>query len=68
MAVANLRPRVEMIRYPRAVLCRFPRGATMGAPGDAAQQRAVLGDALDLLRTAREPATWVDLPHRFTRE
>ena len=61
-----MRPQTEKIRYPRAVLVRFPRGATVGTPGDAAQQRRVLEDALGLLASATVPGTLVELDHKWS--
>ena len=65
IAIANLRDRVERIKYPRAVLVKFPRGATVGPPGDAALQRQVILDALHVLESATEPCAYVELPHRW---
>ncbi len=40
----------------------YPMGQPFGRPHDADGQRAVLRAALDLLATAREPGTYVELP------
>jgi hypothetical protein len=63
--LANLRAQVEKVKYPRAALVRFPRGATVGAPGNAAQQRRVLEDTLALFATAAQPGTIVELAHQW---
>ena len=68
VAVGNLRKRMERINYPRAAVVRFPRGATVGAPHMPEQQRQVLLDTLEVLRTATAPGTLVELPHRWPRE
>ncbi|MEE8435082.1 MAG: hypothetical protein V3S64_09885 [bacterium] len=65
VAIANLRDRVERVMYPRAVIVKFPRGATVGAPEDAALQTQVLRDALDWLESASQPGAFLDLPHRW---
>lgn len=49
------------MRYPRAVLSPLPRGEHLGRPGDAAGQARILGAALELLVSAREPSL-VELP------
>ncbi len=65
VAVAVFKERVENLKYPRAALVKFPRGATVGRPRDAAQQRRVILDTLELLRTARTPAAFVELEHKW---
>ncbi len=66
VAVANLKERVEWVRYPRAVVVKFPRGATVGPPGDAALQRKVLQDAFTLLENAAPAGGPLELPQRWT--
>jgi D-proline reductase (dithiol) PrdB len=66
VALATLLDRVQWVRYPRAAIVKFPRGATCGPPHAADLQRAVLRDVFRLLETAREPGTVVELPHRFS--
>ena len=44
--------RTRITAPPRVTFTRLPRGATLGAPGDAAQQRRILEATLELL--ARE--------------
>lgn len=68
VGLVNLRVPVERIRYPRAALVRFPRGATVGTPNHPEQQRQVLLDTLDLLRTATVPGTVVALDHAWLGE
>jgi len=65
-ALANLPDRVQRVRYPRAAIVKFPRGATCGPPHAADLQREVIGEALRLLETATTPGTMHELPHRFT--
>jgi hypothetical protein len=65
VGLANLRTPVERIKYPRAALVRFPRGATVGTPNRPEQQRSVLRDTLALLASATAPGTIVELPYRW---
>jgi len=58
----------QKVRPPRVLHVRFPFGRPFGEPGNAAQQRVVLEDALRVLETAREPGTVVTAPYRWRRE
>ncbi len=51
---------------PRTVVTRHPMGRPMGPPGDGATHRRVAGAALDLLESATEGGTIVELedPYR----
>jgi len=49
---ANNPGRTRITAPPRVTFTPLPRGATLGAPGDAAQQRRILKATLELL--ARE--------------
>lgn len=62
-----MRDRVERVRYPRAVVVKFPRGATVGPPGDSALQRQVLVDAFAHLQQADAPGAIAELEHRWHR-
>ena len=53
-ALTNLMAPLRRLRYPRAALVRFPRGATVGVPGDVTMQQATLRSALELLTTAQD--------------
>lgn len=55
---------VEM-GLPRVVVTEHPMGRPLGAPGDVARQQAVVDAALDLLETATEGGTIVDLTARY---
>jgi hypothetical protein len=63
--IAAFRDAAVVMRVPRAAVTAFPMGRPLGPPGNAALQRAVLRDALALLKTAREPGTIVELPHEW---
>ena len=56
------RERLAAMRLPRTVLTHHPMGRPLGAPGNRARQRQVIATALDLLQTAGEGGTMVDLP------
>ena len=51
----------EQFRLARIVGVQFPYGQPFGIPGDRTMQRAVAEAAVQLLATAREPGTRVDL-------
>ncbi len=65
MFVRSFRHIAEWMGVPRTVITRHPMGRPMGAPGDAAQQIAVLGAALDLLESARSGGEIVELEIPF---
>ena len=49
--------RIRVTKPPRATITRLARGATLGRPHDAAQQRRILETTLALLRKdAPQPA------------
>lgn len=54
VSLAVSRGQIAGTRPPRVLLTPFTRGQTVGPPGDAGTQRAVLRQALALLR-ATEP-------------
>lgn len=61
----------ELTRFvgaPRALAVHFPFGAPLGDPGHGELHDAVLGEALELLATAREPRTLVESRLRWRRE
>ena len=50
---------------PRTVVTRHPMGRPLGPPGDVATQRRVVGSALELLETATEGGTVVELEEPY---
>jgi hypothetical protein len=50
------------VGVPRLAGIAYPMSRPMGRPGDADGQRTVLSAALELLRTATVPGTYVELP------
>jgi D-proline reductase (dithiol) PrdB len=57
----------ERVRPPRTYFLRYPFGHPLGEPGNAAQQRRILLDALGLLESAAEPGAIVEAPYRWRR-
>lgn len=49
----------RLVQPGRVVLTQLPRGATLGTPGDAAQQRRLLEATLDRLRVPPSAAPLV---------
>ena len=57
----------ERIGAPRGVVLRYPFGHPLGEAFNGAQQRQILRDVLEVLRTARVPGTLVQAPYRWRR-
>lgn len=55
--VTNMPFWAERVGVPRALAVEFPFGHTLGPPGDAALQRRILAQALQVLETAETPGT-----------
>lgn len=53
------------VRPPRTVFVNFPMGNALGKPGDIAQQRLILEEALNLAAKASEPGVLIDLPYEW---
>lgn len=69
VVVRSFRHVAEEMGYPRAVVTRHPMGRPMGPPGAAGVHRRVLTAALDLLASASEGGSIVELesPYRPMR-
>ena len=50
---------------PRVAAIEYPLGRTLGQPGDAAGQMAVLRATLDALKTIDQPGGTVNLPFEW---
>ena len=50
----------ENVRIPRALYVRFPYGAPLGPASDEATRRAVVVEALSVLRDAGAPGTIIE--------
>ena len=55
----------ERVGVPRAVGVEFPFGHTLGHAGDREEQMKVIGDALRVLRDARQANTVEHLPYEW---
>lgn len=53
------------VGVPRLAGISYPSGRSLGAPGDAEGQRAVLRATLALLESAKGPDTYVELPFEW---
>ena len=69
IATVILGSAVDIVEYcgvPRFLFTDFPLGNPCGLPDDRAMQQANVGMALELLVTAKGPATVVKSPFRFS--
>ena len=62
MSVSVARDVTEQVKPPRAVFVPFRMGHHFGVPFHRELQRRIILDALDLVATATESGTIVDLP------
>ncbi len=53
------------VGVPRLAGISYPMSRPVGRPGDADGQRAVLRALLELLESARQPGTYVELPFEW---
>ncbi len=67
VAISISRASSDLARPPRAVTVRWPFGHALGEPGNTAQHRTVVRDALELLRGAEGPGALRELPYRWRR-
>lgn len=67
VAVSVLRQMTEGLPAPRNVVVRFRLGQVFGEPRRAAQQRAVVIEALGAFRRASRPGQIIELPYRWKR-
>ena len=56
------------VKPPRSLYVKHPYGQPFGQPGNVDQQRTIVEDALDLLKSVTEPGTIVHSPYRWRRE
>lgn len=56
------------VGVPRALFVKWPLGHPLGEPGNAAQQRTLIFDALKLLLTAQAPGIIAEPGYRWRRE
>jgi hypothetical protein len=65
MTLGSMKAPLLRVKPPRSVVTKFPRGATLGAPGDRAMQRRVLLDAFAALHTMTAPGSLLELPYKW---
>ena len=63
--VGSARDIVEQCGVPRFLFTDFPLGNPCGKPYDPVMQHAVVGLALELLESARQPRTTVQAPFQW---
>jgi len=68
IGISIVRVYSEKVQPPRTVHLRWPFGHPLGEPGNVAQQRTVLLDALQALYQIKQPGSIIDLPYRWRRE
>ena len=59
------RPRRRAVGVPRLAGIGYPMGQPLGRPHDADGQREVLRSVLNLLASASEPDSYVELPFEW---
>ncbi len=62
LSTSNIRDVTEKVKPPRTAFIDYPMGSCLGAPHDAAMQRATLRAALESLPQFTRPGLIVDLP------
>ncbi len=65
VSVTGARDVTELVRPPRAAYLDYPLGYSLGRPGDAAEQRAIVREVLELAEADLEPGSIVDLDRRW---
>ncbi len=65
VSVTGARDVTEMVRPPRAAYLNYPLGYSLGRPGDAAEQRVIVRDVLELAEADLQPGAIVDLDHAW---
>lgn len=68
VTVSTGRDLSQQVKAPRTVFVNFPMGNAFGRPGDDAQQKQILLDALKLAQDGREAGALVDLPYDWGAE
>ena len=58
----------EAVGVPRAVFVKWPLGHPLGEPQNAAQQRTLIFDALQLLKSAQTSGIIAEPGYRWRRE
>ncbi|HKL26499.1 MAG TPA: hypothetical protein VJ910_09775 [Desulfuromonadales bacterium] len=67
VGISIVRDYTEKVQPPRTIFLKWPFGHPLGEPGNLAQQRTVLLEALKAVKTIREPGEIIDLPFPWRR-
>ncbi|MHB1126090.1 MAG: hypothetical protein ACYC2T_03900 [Bacillota bacterium] len=65
VTINMVRELAEQVKPPRTVITKFPFGAPLGDPLNRELQEKVIRSALDLLQTAKQAGSIVDLPYNW---
>jgi D-proline reductase (dithiol) PrdB len=68
VTVSTGRDLSEKVLAPRTVFVNFPMGNAFGRPDEAAQQRRILMDALELAESCNKAGQIIDLPYDWGEE
>jgi len=65
ISMGNMPDRMALVRPPRALVVKFPRGSMLGEPLNPIRQKKIILDALKALETMAQPGTMQELPYRW---
>ena len=65
LCLSNIPDLTAAVGVPRLAGIEYPFGRTLGRPGDAAGQMAVVRGALEALEAMATPGSIVHLPHKW---
>ena len=65
VSISNVPEITYRVCVPRAVFIQYPFGRLLGDVGDAAGQRQICSDMLDMLATSEVPNTYRHLPYHW---
>ncbi len=68
MSITSALDITRLVKPPRAVLVNFPLGHQTGKKFEPELQKSILRDALNALRTIKEPGTILELPYRWDED
>jgi D-proline reductase (dithiol) PrdB len=68
VVVSTARDISAQVRAPRTAFVNAPMGNTFGRPFDRPRQRAILLEALRMLKTVPEGGTLLDLPFEWDQD
>ncbi len=68
ISISNIPVLTAAVSVPRMAAIEYPFGVTLGRPGDAARQTAVLRATLEALADIRSPGESITLPFTWADE